>query len=91
MFSDFKGLSSFSFQNDVPNGIPSIVDAFFIYSQYCYMGKKGQSSLVNAFDYINSEHDLRHNFNQHVAKMDVNGNISCSEEEIIIWCAPVTN
>ena len=91
MFSDFKSLTTFDFQRDVPNGIPSIVDAFFIYSQYCYMGKKGQSSLINAFDYINSQHDLRSSFNTHVAQMDVNGSISCSEEEIIIWCAPVIN
>lgn len=89
MFSDFKQLSTVKFQTNVPNGIPSIVDAFFIYSQYCFMGRKGQSSLMSAFDFISSKHDLRSSFTKHIAEMDVNGNISCSPEEIIIWCAPV--
>jgi hypothetical protein len=44
---------------------------------------------MSAFDFIKSTHDLRSSFNKYIAEMDVNGNISCSPEEIIIWCAPV--
>lgn len=88
MFGDFSRLSGIKFQtNDVTN-IPSLIDAFYIYSQYCFMGKKGQGSLMNAFDYVRSKHDLRSSFQKHIAKMDVNGNISASKEELIVWCAP---
>ncbi|MBO5130843.1 MAG: hypothetical protein J6B61_01145 [Romboutsia sp.] len=55
------------------------------------MGKKGQKSLMSLFDNAQSRSSLCHSFNEHVAKMDAEGNISCSKEELIIWCAPVGN
>lgn len=84
MFADFQSLSHYEFNSEI-----SLPDAFYIYSQYCYMGKKGQKSLMSLFDNAQSRSSLCHSFNEHVAKMDAEGNISCSKEELIIWCAPV--
>ena len=39
MFADFQQLATIKFQPEM--GIPSIADAFYLYAQYCYMGKKG--------------------------------------------------
>lgn len=86
MFADFQSLSHYEFNSEI-----SLPDAFYIYSQYCYMGKKGQKSLMSLFDNAQSRSSLCHSFNEHVAKMDAEGNISCSKEELIIWCAPVGN
>lgn len=85
MFADFKVLSTIQFQPD--NGIPSLADAFYLYAQYVYMGKKGTKSLMNAFDSI--QNPLKTSFNEHVALMDSEGHLSCSKEELILWCAPV--
>jgi hypothetical protein len=85
MFADFKVLSTIRFQPE--NGIPSLADAFYLYAQYVYMGKKGTKSLMNAFDSIQTP--LKKSFNEHVALMDSEGHISCSKEELILWCAPV--
>ena len=84
MFADFQSLSHYEFNSEI-----SLPDAFYIYSQYCYMGKKGQKSLMSLFDNIQSRSSLCRSFNEYVAKMDAEGNISCSKEELIIWCAPV--
>ena len=84
MFSDFQRLA----HCEVQPGL-SLSDAFYLYSQYCYMGRKGQTSLMALFDNEASRSSLCNSFSEHVANMDVNGNISCSKEELIIWCAPV--
>ena len=86
MFADFQSLAHYQFQPGM-----SLIDAFYIYSQYCYMGKKGQKSLMSLFDSTASRSSLSRSFNEHVAKMDTNGNLSCSREELIIWCAPSGN
>ena len=83
-FAAFKVLSTIPFQSD--SKIASAVDAFFIYSQYCYSGKKSQKSLLSVFD--DTQCELSKSFTQHVATMDDSGVLSCSPEEIIIWCAP---
>jgi hypothetical protein len=51
------------------------------------MGKKGTKSLMNAFDSINPT--LKESFTKHIALMDSEGHLSCSKEELILWCAPV--
>ena len=43
---------------------------------------------MSLFDSTTSRSSLCKSFNEHVAKMDTNGNLSCSREELIIWCAP---
>ena len=85
MFADFKVLSTIQFQPE--NGIPSLADAFYLYAQYVYMGKKGTRSLMNAFDSV--KNPLKTSFNEHIALMDSEGHLSCSKEELILWCAPV--
>ena len=85
MFADFQVLSEVKFQPE--NGIPSLQDAFYLYAQYVYMGKKGTKSLMNAFDSINPT--LKDSFTKHIALMDSEGHLSCSKEELILWCAPV--
>ena len=89
MFADFQRLSKITFQDGT--SIPSLADAFYLYAQYCYMGKKGQKSLMALFDSNDAVGSLAKSFNDHIAKMDDEGNLSCSEEELIIWCAPVGN
>ena len=86
MFADFQSLAHIRFQPEM--GIPSLLDAFYLYAQYCYMGKKGQKSLMVLFDSTNASTEFTRSFNKHVAEMDVDGNIHATEEEIIIWCAP---
>ena len=86
MFADFQQLATLKFQPEL--GIPSLSDAFYLYAQYCYMGKKGKKSLMTLFDSADSRSSLSRSFNNHVAVMDTEGNISCSKEELIIWCAP---
>lgn len=85
MFADFRNLANYQI-----NGL-SVHDAFYIYSQYCYMGKKGQTSLMSLFDSEESSSTLCDSFRKYEAEQDVNGNINCSREELINWCAPVTN
>jgi hypothetical protein len=46
---------------------------------------------MSLFDSTASRSSLSRSFNEHVAKMDTNGNLSCSREELIIWCAPSGN
>ena len=89
MFAGFQELSGIAFQPEL--GIPSLADAFYLYAQYCYMGKKGKKSLMTLFDAANSRGTLANSFTEHVAKMDVDGEINCSEEELIVWCAPYGN
>ena len=89
MFADFQELAGISFQPE--NGIPSLADAFYLYAQYCYMGKKGKKSLMALFDSDKSRGDLARSFTEHIASMDVDGEINCSKEELIIWCAPYGN
>jgi hypothetical protein len=86
MFADFQSLAHIRFQPEM--GIPSLLDAFYLYAQYCYMGKKGQKSLMVLFDSTNASTEFTRSFNKYVAEMDVDGNIHATEEEIIIWCAP---
>ena len=89
MFADFQHLAGIRFQPD--QGIPSLADAFYLYAQYCYMGKKGKKSLMTLFDNAASRGSLAQSFTNHIAKMDVDGEITCSPEELIIWCAPFGN
>lgn len=86
MFADFKDLSTIEFKAGV--NIPSLSDAFFIYAQYCYSGRKGQKSLMALFDNTASRGTLPNSFVKHVAAMDMQDSINCSKEELIIWCAP---
>ena len=83
MFADFQNLAG-----QALNGL-SVHDAFYLYSQYCYMGRKGQTSLMALFDNEDSRSTLCQSFNKHIANMDVEGNISCSRDELIAWCAPI--
>ena len=89
MFADFQQLAGIRFQPD--QGIPSLADAFYLYAQYCYMGKKGKKSLMTLFDNDAVRGSLVKSFSEHVAKMDVDGEITCSPEELIVWCAPFGN
>ena len=89
MFADFQHLAGIRFQPD--QGIPSLADAFYLYAQYCYMGKKGKKSLMTLFDNTASRGSLAQSFTNHIANMDVDGEITCSPEELIIWCAPFGN
>ena len=84
MFADFQRLAHVEVQPGL-----SLADAFYLYAQYCYMGRKGQTSLMALFDNESSRSSLCRSFGEHIAAMDVNGNISCSPEELIIWCAPL--
>lgn len=85
-FASFQNLDSIVFQED--SKIYSLHDAFYIYAQYCYMGRKGQKSLMALFDNETSRKGLAKSFTEHIAKMDVDGNITCSKSELIAWCAP---
>ena len=87
MTADFQSLATIAFQQDL--GIPSAVDAFYLYAQYCYGGKKGKKSLMTLFDASTSKCSLMSSFNSYVADMDLNGDIALSQEDIITWCAPV--
>ena len=87
MAADLQSLSSISFQEGL--GIPSAVDAFYLYAQYCYGGKKGKKSLMSMFDAANAQCSLMKSFNSYVAQMDVNGKVNLSQEDIITWCAPI--
>lgn len=90
MFADFQRLSSINFQPDL--GISSLTDAFYLYAQYCYNGKKGQKSLMTLFDSVNSRGFLAKSFNEYVAQKDTakgeKGKIRLSLEQIITWGAP---
>ena len=86
MFADFQKLASLKFPAGL--GIDSAIDAFYLYAQYCYLGKKGQKSLMALFDSTNIQSSFIEKFNKFVAKMDNVGNITASEEELITWCAP---
>ena len=89
MFADFQHLAGITFQPEC--GIPSLADAFYIYAQYCYMGRKGKKSLMALFDNVNSRGTLADSFTKHIAAMDVDGEINCSKEELVVWCAPQGN
>jgi hypothetical protein len=89
MFADFQKLVTIQFQPEL--GIPSLADAFYIYAQYCYSGRKGKSSLMTLFDSETSRSSLPRSFGSFIAKMDAEGSIECSKEELIAWCAPHGN
>lgn len=89
MFADFQHLAHIPFQPE--SGIPSAIDAFYIYAQYCYMGRKGKRSLMSLFDSDAVRSPLIKSFEEFVAGMDDNGDITCSKEELIVWCAPTGN
>lgn len=89
MFADFSSLSTIKF--DAGLGIPSLSDAFYIYAQYCYAGRKGQKSLMALFDNTTSRGSLASSFMEHVAMMDTQDSLNLSEEELIFWCAPKGN
>lgn len=86
MFADFQYLADIAFQPDL--GISSIIDAFYIYAQYCYGGKKGQKSLMTLFDNTSARGTSAASFAEHIAMMDTQDKITCSREELIVWCAP---
>lgn len=85
-FADFQAMCHITFDG---NKIPSAADAFYLYAQYCYMGKKGQKSLMTLFDDENARGSLAKSFDNYVAYQDAHGEINCSKEQIITWCAPV--
>ena len=87
MIADFQQMANIGFQDDL--GIPSAVDAFYIYAQYCYGGKKGKKSLMSLFDAADSSCSTMKSFNSYVAQMDLKGEINLSTEDIITWCAPI--
>ena len=89
MFADFQKLVTIQFQPEL--GVPSLADAFYIYSQYCYAGRKGKKSLMTLFDNEVSRSSLPKSFGNFIAKMDAEGSIECSKEELIAWCAPYGN
>lgn len=86
VFADFQAMCHIEFDG---NKIPSAADAFYIYAQYCYMGKKGQKSLMTLFDNENARGSLAKSFDNYMAYQDAHGDINCSKEQIITWCAPV--
>jgi hypothetical protein len=86
VFADFQAMCHIEFDG---NKIPSAADAFYIYAQYCYMGKKGQKSLMTLFDNENARGSLAKSFDNYMAYQDAHGDINCSKEQIIAWCAPV--
>ena len=86
MFADFQQLAKYKFQEG--SKIASPIEAFYLYAQYCYMGRKGKKSLMALFDSDSVRRDLIKSFGHFIAKMDDDGNINCSKEELIVWCAP---
>lgn len=89
MFADFQALTRISFQPEM--GIPSAADAFYIYAQYCYMGRKGERSLMTLFDSEGSRPSLADKFTQYEAIQDIEGSLTLTREELITWCAPKGN
>ena len=87
MFADFQLLGDQAFNEGI--GFNSLFDAFYLYAQYCYMGRKGTKSLMGLFDSDNVRGGLAKSFSEYVANMDIDGNIFVSNEELTAWCAPV--
>lgn len=87
MFADFQLLGGEAFNEGIK--FKSMFDAFYLYAQYCYMGRKGTKSLMGLFDSDNVRGGLAKSFSEYVAKMDIDGNIFVSSEELTAWCAPV--
>ena len=67
MFADFQKLQAVSFQPT--SSIANFIDAMYIYSQYCYMGRKGKSSLMFLFDNVHSRSTLAKSFNEDINKL----------------------
>lgn len=71
------------------NTIPNYADAFYIYSQYVFGGKKGPSSLMSMFD--NTKCNFANSFRAFEAKLDQEHDFKFSIQELIPWCAPDSN
>lgn len=85
-FNDFRMFQAIKFQKD--SKIPSIADAFYLYAQFCYMGKKGKKSLMVLFDDLNIT--LKKSFNEYIARLDhTDSTLELSIDEIKHWCAPL--
>lgn len=91
--ADFNSMYDFRFPGSTREGIntiPSYADAFYIYSQYVFGGKKGRNSLMTLFD--NGECGLANRFTAFEAQMDANGNYSDFDTNVLLrWCAPNDN
>jgi hypothetical protein len=46
---------------------------------------------MTLFDNEVSRSSLPNSFSEFIAKMDADGSIECSKEELIVWCAPHGN
>jgi hypothetical protein len=90
--ADFNQMYDFSFPGSKTfgiNSIPSLADAFYIYSQYVFNGKKGQRSLMSLFD--SGECILAKHFEQFEANLDASTSYRFEDDELIAWCAPNSN
>lgn len=90
--ADFNQMYDFSFPGSKTfgiNSIPSLADAFYIYSQYVFNGKKGQRSLISLFD--SGECILAKHFEQFEANLDASTSYRFEDDELIAWCAPNSN
>lgn len=90
--ADFSQMYNFAFPNSkVPgiNNIPSYADAFYIYSQYVFSGRKGQRSLMSLFDSENCT--LAKHFETFEAQKDANETYDFQIEDLLPWCAPNSN
>lgn len=90
--ADFDSLYGMRFPGANTPGINSITnyaDAFYIYSQYVFGGRKGQKSLMAFFD--NDDCILTKHFREFEAALDANADYNFDTAELIPWCAPVGN
>ncbi len=90
--ADFMQMYGFRFPNsNVPgiNTIPNYADAFYIYAQYVFNGKKGQRSLMGLFDSENCA--LAKHFEQFEAKIDAETDYEFETDELAKWCSPNSN
>lgn len=90
--ADFMQMYGFRFPNSKGSGINSITnyaDAFYIYAQYVFNGKKGQRSLMGLFDSENCA--LAKHFEQFEAKIDAETDYEFKTDELAKWCSPNSN
>lgn len=90
--ADFMQMYGFRFPNSQVPGINTVTnyaDAFYIYAQYVFNGKKGQRSLMGLFDSENCA--LAKHFEQFEAKIDAETDYEFKTDELAKWCSPNSN
>lgn len=90
--ADFEAMHSFDFplsKGQVVNTPQSYADAFYIYSQYVFGGRKGPRSLMAMFN--NNDCALAEDFKAYEAQVDLEEDFDFTLEELRNWCAPNSN